>query len=68
MKNEQQSGRENKALPVAGRDQDRRDSAGESGGHAGAGKKGGGGQPLLYWLVLYRGAWRRPSRKPMATE
>ncbi len=40
MKNEQQSGRENKALPVTGRNQDRRDSAGESGGHAGAGKSG----------------------------
>ena len=40
MKNEPLGGTASKALPNARRDQDRRDSAGESGGNAGAGRSG----------------------------
>lgn len=40
MKNEALSGTASKALPDERRDQDRRDSAGESGGNAGAGRSG----------------------------
>ena len=40
MKNEQQADNANKALPDERRTQDRRDSAGVSGGHAGAGRSG----------------------------
>ncbi|MGB5036226.1 MAG: hypothetical protein WBQ66_06445 [Blastocatellia bacterium] len=40
MKNEPFSGVASKALPNARKNQDRRDSAGESGGNAGAGRSG----------------------------
>lgn len=40
MTNEQQKGDDNKRIPAVDKDQDRPDSAGQTGGNAGAGKSG----------------------------